>query len=40
MMREGIEALSEVKAENDEGKGADQLLLEGDLGELRSLQNT
>ena len=40
MMGEGIESLSEVEAKDDQGKGADQMLLEGDLGQLRFLHNT
>ena len=37
---EGVEALCEVEAENDQGEWADQLFLEGDLGQLRSLHST
>ena len=37
---EGVEALCEVEAENDQGKRADELFLEGDLGQLRSLHST
>ena len=40
MMGEGIEALSEVEAKDDQGKGAYQMLLEGDLRQLRFLHNT
>ena len=39
MMREGIEALGKVKAKDNQGKGADQMLLEGDLRQLRPLHN-
>ena len=37
MVREGVEALRVVEAQNDKSKGTDQLLLEGNLRELRSL---
>ena len=40
MMGEGIEALREVEAKDDQSKGANQMLLEGDLGQLRFLHNT
>ena len=34
MMREGVEALGEVEAKDNQGKGANQMLLEGDLRQL------
>ena len=40
MMGEGIEALREVEAKDDQSKGANQMLLEGDLRQLRFLHNT
>ena len=40
MVGEGIEALRKVEAKDDQGKGADQMLLEGDLRQLRFLHNT
>ena len=40
MMGEGIEALREVEAKDDQGKGANQMLLERDLRQLRFLHNT
>ena len=40
MMGEGIEALREVEAKDDQSKGANQMLLEWDLRQLRFLHNT
>ena len=40
MMGEGIEALREVEAKDDQSKGANQMLLEWDLRKLRFLHNT
>ena len=40
MMGEGIEALREVEAKDDQSKGANQMLLEWDLRQLGFLHNT